>query len=92
MECAADHRGIAGHLILASQKIQGPRMWKPNWVYRLHQFLPQNIPEEICNLEEPRCRGWFYIDYSGFEQGPLKLGDLKKLVEDGLLQSDHLVK
>ena len=28
----------------------------------------------------------------GFEQGPSKLGELKRLVEDGLFQSDHLIK
>jgi hypothetical protein len=33
---------IAGHLIPASQRIQGPRMWKLNWVYHLHNVLHQN--------------------------------------------------
>jgi len=57
------------------------------------RFSEKNaLPEEICKLEEPRCRGWFYLDHLGFEQGPSKLGDLKRLVEDGLLQSDHLIK
>lgn len=56
-------------------------------------FSEQHVlPEEICNIEEPRCRGWFYLDHLGFEQGPSKLGELKRLVEDGLLQSDHLIK
>eukprot|EP01018_Ginkgo_biloba_P011217 Gb_22849 [translate_table: standard] len=53
---------------------------------------PDRLSEELCKHEEARCRGWFYIDHLGIEQGPLKLGDLKNLVEDGLLQSDHLVK
>ncbi|XP_051208058.1 histone-lysine N-methyltransferase ATXR3 isoform X1 [Lolium perenne] len=35
---------------------------------------------------------WFYLDQLGVEQGPSKLSDLKKLVEDGYLLSDHLIK
>ncbi|VAI87563.1 unnamed protein product [Triticum turgidum subsp. durum] len=35
---------------------------------------------------------WFYLDQFGVEQGPSKLADLKKLVEDGYLLSDHLIK
>jgi [histone H3]-lysine4 N-trimethyltransferase ATXR3 len=35
---------------------------------------------------------WFYLDEYGIEQGPSKLVDLRKLVEDGHLLSDHLIK
>ncbi|KAL5976100.1 hypothetical protein ACLOJK_020430 [Asimina triloba] len=35
---------------------------------------------------------WFYLDHFGIEQGPSKLHDLKRLVEEGILQSDHLIK
>ncbi|XP_071698145.1 histone-lysine N-methyltransferase ATXR3-like [Rutidosis leptorrhynchoides] len=35
---------------------------------------------------------WFYLDHRGVEQGPSKLCDLKILVEEGFLVSDHLVK
>ncbi|XP_020270405.1 histone-lysine N-methyltransferase ATXR3-like isoform X2 [Asparagus officinalis] len=35
---------------------------------------------------------WFYLDYWGAEQGPSKLDDLKRLMEEGLLQTDHLIK
>ncbi|KAG6494485.1 hypothetical protein ZIOFF_049517 [Zingiber officinale] len=35
---------------------------------------------------------WFYLDHFGTEQGPSKLVDLKQLVDDGFLLSDHLIK
>ncbi|KAF3777531.1 Histone-lysine N-methyltransferase [Nymphaea thermarum] len=35
---------------------------------------------------------WFYLDHLGIERGPSRLCDLKKMVEDGLLVSDHLIK
>ncbi|XP_076917425.1 histone-lysine N-methyltransferase ATXR3-like [Bidens hawaiensis] len=35
---------------------------------------------------------WFYLDHRGVEQGPSRLCDLKMLVEEGFLVSDHLVK
>lgn len=34
---------------------------------------------------------WFYLDNNGLEQGASKLGILKLLVEEGIIQSDHLV-
>ncbi|CAK9161370.1 unnamed protein product [Ilex paraguariensis] len=35
---------------------------------------------------------WFYLDHFGVGQGPSRLCDLKTLVEEGFLVSDHLVK
>ncbi|CAN1232252.1 Histone-lysine N-methyltransferase ATXR3 [Linum perenne] len=35
---------------------------------------------------------WFYLDYFGVERGPAKLSDLKGLVDEGVLVSDHLIK
>ncbi|KAK9285863.1 hypothetical protein L1049_025064 [Liquidambar formosana] len=35
---------------------------------------------------------WFYLDHLGMEQGPSKLCDLKALMEEGVLMSDHLIK
>ncbi|XP_077254002.1 histone-lysine N-methyltransferase ATXR3-like [Tasmannia lanceolata] len=65
-------------------------------------------PEELPSMEEdmdicdtpphvPLVTGmnlgkWFYLDHFGIEQGPSRLCDLRKLVEDGVLQSDHLIK
>lgn len=38
------------------------------------------------------CHHHQYLDQFGVEQGPSKLADLKKLVDDGYLLSDHLIK
>lgn len=35
---------------------------------------------------------WYYLDHFGNECGPSKLMDLKRLVEEGVLLSDHLIK
>lgn len=35
---------------------------------------------------------WFYLDYFGTERGPSKLDDLKRLMEEGFILSDHLIK
>ncbi|XP_065013683.1 histone-lysine N-methyltransferase ATXR3-like isoform X1 [Musa acuminata AAA Group] len=35
---------------------------------------------------------WFYLDHCGIEQGPSKLVDLRRLVDEGVLLSDHLIK
>ncbi|CAO2813283.1 unnamed protein product, partial [Amaranthus hypochondriacus] len=35
---------------------------------------------------------WYYLDHLGEERGPSKLCDLKSLVVEGILMSDHLVK
>ncbi|XP_077243423.1 histone-lysine N-methyltransferase ATXR3-like isoform X2 [Tasmannia lanceolata] len=65
---------------------------------------PQDLPSmeedmDICDtpphvpiVTEMNVGKWFYLDYFGIEQGPSRLCDLKKLVEDGVLQSDHLIK
>ncbi|XP_057838042.2 histone-lysine N-methyltransferase ATXR3 [Cryptomeria japonica] len=52
----------------------------------------QSALSEPPKHEESICRGWVYIDHLGIEQGPLKLADLRMLVDDGQLQSDHLIK
>ncbi|ESQ56010.1 hypothetical protein EUTSA_v10024183mg [Eutrema salsugineum] len=35
---------------------------------------------------------WFYLDYYGMEHGPAKLSELKALMEQGILFSDHMIK
>ncbi|KAF1886757.1 hypothetical protein Lal_00045994 [Lupinus albus] len=35
---------------------------------------------------------WFYLDYGGVENGPAKLCDIKALVDEGVLMSDHFIK
>ncbi|KAL9243849.1 hypothetical protein vseg_017688 [Gypsophila vaccaria] len=49
---------------------------------------PPHVPT-VPNLNPGK---WYYIDHYGEERGPSRLGDLKALVEEGLLMSDHLIK
>lgn len=51
-----------------------------------------NTPPHDPGLDVAISGKWFYIDHLGEEQGPSRLCDLKKLVEEGFLVSDHLVK
>ncbi|ERN12742.1 histone-lysine N-methyltransferase ATXR3 [Amborella trichopoda] len=46
----------------------------------------------LVDQGKPFIRGWYYLDHVGIEQGPSKLCELKQLVEDGFLSSDHLIK
>ncbi|KAG7011928.1 Histone-lysine N-methyltransferase ATXR3, partial [Cucurbita argyrosperma subsp. argyrosperma] len=63
------------------------------------------VPEELPSMEEDMdicdtpphaplvtdtsTGKWFYLDYYGVERGPTRLYDLKTLVEEGSLMSDH---
>ncbi|RRT81181.1 hypothetical protein B296_00021146 [Ensete ventricosum] len=69
---------------------------------------PSGVIEEPSSMEEdmdisdtpPRdpitsdfdAGKWFYLDHFGIEQGPSKLVDLRQLVDEGVLLSDHLIK
>lgn len=66
------------------------------------------VPEELPSMEEDMdicdtpphvpfvtdtsTGKWFYLDYYGVERGPTRLYDLKALVEEGSLMSDHFIK
>ncbi|KGN43552.1 histone-lysine N-methyltransferase ATXR3 [Cucumis sativus] len=66
------------------------------------------VPEELPSMEEDMdicdtpphaplvtdtsTGKWFYLDYYGLERGPTRLYDLKALVEEGSLMSDHFIK
>jgi [histone H3]-lysine4 N-trimethyltransferase ATXR3 len=52
-----------------------------------HPSIPPEPTEPTSDVGK-----WFYLDQYGIEQGPSKLVDLRKLVEDGHLLSDHLIK
>lgn len=43
------------------------------------------------NELEPRYLGWIFLDHKGNTQGPMELGVLKSLLENGKLQPDHMV-
>ncbi|KAK9155920.1 hypothetical protein Sjap_003400 [Stephania japonica] len=51
-----------------------------------------NTPPHAPARADSPLGTWFYLDYLGLEQGPSNLCDLKRLVEEGVLQSDHLIK
>ncbi|KAJ8763758.1 hypothetical protein K2173_003540 [Erythroxylum novogranatense] len=66
--------------------------------------LPEELPSmeedmDICDtpphfpvVTDSSIGKWFYLDYFGIERGPSKLCDLKALVDEGVLVSDHLIK
>ncbi|XP_044501413.1 histone-lysine N-methyltransferase ATXR3-like isoform X2 [Mangifera indica] len=51
-----------------------------------------DTPPHAPTVVDSSTGKWFYLDHYGFECGPSKLCDLKALVEEGLLVSDHFVK
>ncbi|XP_054815408.1 histone-lysine N-methyltransferase ATXR3 isoform X2 [Prosopis cineraria] len=68
------------------------------------ELLPEELPSmeedmDICDtpphvpvVSDSSLGKWFYLDYSGVEHGPSKLSDIKVLVNEGILMSDHFVK
>ncbi|XP_022952501.1 histone-lysine N-methyltransferase ATXR3-like isoform X1 [Cucurbita moschata] len=66
--------------------------------------VPEELPSmeedmDICDtpphaplVTETSTGKWFYLDYYGVERGPTRLYDLKTLVEEGSLMSDHFIK
>ncbi|XVF66941.1 hypothetical protein PTKIN_Ptkin10aG0080500 [Pterospermum kingtungense] len=51
-----------------------------------------DTPPHIPVVPESAVGKWIYLDYFGVECGPSKLCELKALVEEGVLLSDHLIK
>lgn len=51
-----------------------------------------DTPPHVPVVANSSLGKWFYLDHFGIEQGPSKLCVLRRLVEEGLLQSDHLIK
>ncbi|KAL5793974.1 hypothetical protein ACOSP7_002568 [Xanthoceras sorbifolium] len=51
-----------------------------------------DTPPHVPIVTESAIGKWFYLDYFGLECGPSKLCELKALVEEGVLMSDHLIK
>ncbi|KAF7823098.1 histone-lysine N-methyltransferase ATXR3 isoform X1 [Senna tora] len=51
-----------------------------------------DTPPHVPAVADLSTGKWFYLDYSGVEQGPSKLCDIKVLVTEGILMSDHFVK
>lgn len=51
-----------------------------------------DTPPHAALMTEQNLGKWYYLDDFGLERGPSKLADLKRLVEEGVLPSDHLIK
>ncbi|KAM5580749.1 histone-lysine N-methyltransferase ATXR3 [Rosa sericea] len=51
-----------------------------------------DTPPHVPVIADSSTGKWFYLDYYGVECGPSKLCELKALVEEGALMSDHMVK
>ncbi|XP_029117517.2 histone-lysine N-methyltransferase ATXR3 [Elaeis guineensis] len=51
-----------------------------------------DTPPHVTMASDSSAGKWYYLDHFGIEQGPSKLVDLKRLVEEGVLLSDHLIK
>ncbi|KAK4437322.1 Histone-lysine N-methyltransferase ATXR3 [Sesamum alatum] len=51
-----------------------------------------NTPPHAPLVEDAVSGKWYYLDYFGIECGPSKLSDLKTLLKEGYLVSDHLIK
>ncbi|GLT87043.1 hypothetical protein SLE2022_051450 [Rubroshorea leprosula] len=51
-----------------------------------------NTPPHTPIVADSSIGKWIYLDHIGVERGPSKLCDLKALVEEGVLYSDHFIK
>ncbi|KAJ4851262.1 hypothetical protein Tsubulata_019950, partial [Turnera subulata] len=51
-----------------------------------------DTPPHVPVVTDSSAGKWFYLDNFGVERGPSRLCDLKALVDDGVLVSDHFVK
>lgn len=51
-----------------------------------------NTPPHVPLVANAVAGKWYYLDNFGVECGPSKLSDLKTLLEEGYLVSDHLIK
>jgi [histone H3]-lysine4 N-trimethyltransferase ATXR3 len=51
-----------------------------------------DTPPHVPVVTDLSSGKWFYLDYGGVENGPTKLCDIKALVDEGVLMSDHFIK
>ncbi|KAK4769853.1 hypothetical protein SAY87_030385 [Trapa incisa] len=51
-----------------------------------------DTPPHVPIIEDSPAGNWIYLDYCGAECGPSRLCELKTLVEEGVLYSDHFIK
>lgn len=102
MQNGAVDKGIS-HETHVKDEYQGPCLEDKE-----QQLLVDGTIEELPSMEEDMdicdtpphvpCVAtvnpgkWYYLDHLGEERGPSRLCDLKALIEEGILMSDHLVK
>ncbi|KAG5242037.1 SET domain-containing family protein [Salix suchowensis] len=51
-----------------------------------------DTPPHVPTVADSSTGKWFYLDHFGVECGPSKLCELKVLVDEGSLMSDHFIK
>ncbi|KAG5226557.1 SET domain-containing family protein [Salix suchowensis] len=51
-----------------------------------------DTPPHVPVVADTSIGKWFYLDHFGVECGPSKLCELKALVDEGILMSDHFIK
>lgn len=51
-----------------------------------------DTPPHVPVVTDLSAGKWYYLDYGGVENGPVKLCDIKVLVDEGVLMSDHFIK
>jgi len=51
-----------------------------------------DTPPHVPVVTDLSSGKWYYLDYAGVENGPAKLCDIKVLVDEGVLLSDHFIK
>ncbi|TKY48777.1 Histone-lysine N-methyltransferase ATXR3 [Spatholobus suberectus] len=51
-----------------------------------------DTPPHVPVVTDLSSGKWYYLDYGGVENGPTKLCDIKVLVDEGVLMSDHFIK
>ncbi|XAR55424.1 hypothetical protein NMG60_11035491 [Bertholletia excelsa] len=51
-----------------------------------------DTPPHVPMILDSTTGKWMYLDHFGVERGPSKLCDLKALMKEGVLVSDHLIK
>ncbi|XP_057457990.1 histone-lysine N-methyltransferase ATXR3-like isoform X2 [Lotus japonicus] len=51
-----------------------------------------DTPPHVPVVTDLSSGKWFYLDHVGVENGPAKLCDIKVLVDEGVLTSDHFIK
>ncbi|XP_027344008.1 histone-lysine N-methyltransferase ATXR3 [Abrus precatorius] len=51
-----------------------------------------DTPPHVPVVTDLSSGKWYYLDYGGVENGPAKLCDIKVLVDEGVMMSDHFIK